>query len=118
MKPSRWIALALLLAGCATDTTAAEARRLVDHGALLLDVRSPAEFAERHIAGSRNLPVEELRTRMGELPRERALIVYCHTGVRAGFAAQMLRKAGYRVFNLGSIGRWYHQSAEPPPQLY
>ena len=101
----------MLLAGCATDTTAAEARRLVEHGALLVDVRSPSEFAERHIPGSRNVPVEHLKERLGELPRDRALVVYCHTGVRAGFATIILRKAGFRVFNLGTIARWYHEPA-------
>lgn len=113
----RWL-LFLLLAGCATDTTAAEARRLVERGALLVDVRSPAEFAERSIPGSRNIPVEDLKKRMSELPKGKPLVVYCHTGVRAGFAVQILRKAGYRVYNLGSIGRWFYQSDQPPPQLY
>ena len=110
--------LALLFIRCATDTTAAEARRLVERGALLLDVRSPSEFAERHIPGSRNLPVEELKRRLSELPRDRALVVYCHTGARAGFATEILRKAGFRVFNLGTIGHWYHEPAEPPPTLF
>ena len=98
----------LLLAGCATDTTAVEARRLVERGALLVDVRSPAEFAERRIPGSRNIPVEDLKKRLHELPLEKPLVVYCHTGVRAGFATQILRKAGYQVHNLGTISRWFY----------
>ncbi len=115
----KWLLpLLFALAGCATDTTAAEARRLVERGALLVDVRTPEEFAERRIPSSRNIPVEELKKRMSELPKKTPLIVYCHTGVRAGFATQMLRKAGYRVYNLGSIGRWFHESAEAPPKLY
>ena len=97
--------LFLLLAGCATDTSSREAHELVGRGALLVDVRSPAEFAERHVAGSINVPVEDLRRRLAGLPR-RPLIVYCHTGVRAGIAASILRKAGFEVHNLGSIARW------------
>src|SRR5205807_478782 len=59
--------LALWSSGCASDLSAAEARRLVQKGARLLDVRSPKEFAERHIEGSLNLPVEDLKRRVGEL---------------------------------------------------
>ncbi len=101
----RW-ALALLAVGCATDTSSLEAHRLVEHGALLLDVRTAAEFSERRLPGSRNIPVEELKQRLGELPH-RPLVVYCHTGVRAGFATQILRKAGFEVHNMGSIARWH-----------
>jgi phage shock protein E len=95
----------LACAGCATDTSSREAHELVDHGALLVDVRSKSEFAERHIAGSINVPVEDLKRRLSELPN-RPLVVYCHTGARAGFAASILRKAGFEVHNLGSIARW------------
>jgi rhodanese-related sulfurtransferase len=106
----------LFPAGCATDTTAAEARRLAQAGARLLDVRSPDEFRERHLPGAINVPIEELGRRLGELDRGRALIVYCHTGVRAGIAVELLRKAGFRrVHNLGSIGRWASGDADPPP---
>jgi rhodanese-related sulfurtransferase len=97
----------LLMVACATDTTAGEAHRLVQAGARLLDVRSASEFRERRVPGSINIPVEEIDRRMAELPRDRPLVVYCHTGARAGVAALKLRKAGYRVYNLGSIARWY-----------
>ncbi len=104
----------LLFAGCATDITAGEAHRAVEHGAILLDVRTPEEFAERHIPGAVNIPVTDLKARMSELPRATSLIVYCHTGGRAGAAAIILRKAGYRVQNLGSIGHWYIGEKEAP----
>jgi len=101
----RTLALVVVLVGCATDTSSRQAHELAARGALLVDVRSPAEFAERHIAGSINVPVEDLRRRLPELPR-RPLIFYCHTGARACIAASMLRKAGFEVHNLGSIARW------------
>ena len=104
-----------LTQACATDVTAREARQLVAEGAWLLDVRTRAEFAERHLPGSVNIPVEELKQRLGELaPTDRPLVVYCHTGVRAGFATSILRRAGYRhVHNLGTIGRWSHEPVTP-----
>jgi rhodanese-related sulfurtransferase len=115
-----YLALALVAAGCATDTSAEEARRLVARGARLLDVRSRAEFAERHLDGSINIPVEELQKRVAEVgAKDKPVIVYCHTGVRSGFAVQMLRKAGFTsVHNLGSIGHWSVRSTQPPPPLY
>jgi phage shock protein E len=106
----------LTVAACATDTTSREAHRLVAAGARLLDVRSAAEFRERHVAGSINIPVEQLDRRGGELgPKDRPVVVYCHTGARAGVAAIKLRKAGYRVYNLGSIARWYSDPRADQP---
>ncbi|HUS65901.1 MAG TPA: rhodanese-like domain-containing protein [Kofleriaceae bacterium] len=112
----RLVVLAALLSGCATDISGAEARRSMARGALLVDVRSRAEFKERPVRGAVNLPIEELKRRLAELPRNRRLIVYCHTGARAGAAALILRKAGVRdVRNVGSIGRLVYGSNEAPP---
>jgi rhodanese-related sulfurtransferase len=108
------ILLILASAGCATDTSSREAHQLFAHGALLVDVRSPSEFAERRIAGSINIPVEDLQRRLSELPK-RPLVVYCHTGVRAGFATSILRKAGFEVHNLGSIARWVRDPSGNDP---
>lgn len=90
------------------DTTPAEARRLVEHGARLLDVRSAAEFAAGHLPGAVNVPVQELEQRLGELGRDgRAIVVYCRSGVRSGRAARLLRNAGYAaVHDLGAMSRW------------
>ena len=111
-----FLALALWGAGCATDVTAAEAKRLVKSGATVLDVRSKEEFRERHIPGAVNIPVEELKKRMSELPREKPLVVHCHTGARSGAAVIMLKRAGFsEVHNLGSMGRWYVELPETPP---
>ncbi len=102
--------LGVLLGGvaCSVDIPAREARQLVAQGALLLDVRTPSEFAERHVPGAVNIPVEQLKERLAEVgPRGREVVVYCHSGARAGVAAMMLRKAGYsRVHNLGAMARW------------
>lgn len=113
MRP---LLLAALLAasGCATDTSTREAHVLVARGALLLDVRSAAEFAEGHARGARNVPVERLRETIERLgPRDRPIVVYCHSGARAGAATVILRNAGFReVHNLGTLARWRR---DPPP---
>lgn len=67
----------------------------------LLDVRTPAEFAAGHIPGAVNVPVDELRSRLGELPRDRRIAVYCQVGQRGYLATRILRQAGLQAANLG-----------------
>jgi phage shock protein E len=87
--------------------SSAEARLLVEKGALLLDVRSPEEFQSGHLQGAVNIPVQELDARMGEVgPKERAVVVYCRSGMRSGRAAELLKRAGYDVRDLGAMSRW------------
>lgn len=90
------------------DGGGSSARRLVERGALLLDVRTPAEFATDHIPGAINIPVQELDRRMGELgPKDKPVVVYCQSGRRSGRAARMLKEAGYAaVHDLGAMSRW------------
>lgn len=86
----------------------AQARALVESGARLVDVRSPGEFAGGHLPGAVNVPVRELARRLDELgARERAVVVYCQSGLRSANAARILRRAGFReVHDLGSLARW------------
>ena len=89
------------------NVSGAEAHHLVESGALLLDVRSPEEFQAGHIEGAVNIPVQEMEARMGEVgSKERPVVVYCHSGMRSGRAAQVLERAGYAVRNLGPMDRW------------
>jgi rhodanese-related sulfurtransferase len=83
-----------------------EARRWVAEGALLLDVRTAEEFASGHVAGALNIPVHELGGRMGEVPRDRAVVVYCRSGGRSAAAAAMLRGAGLAVLDVGPMDAW------------
>lgn len=105
--------VAMAAPGCAPSApsgearvASAEARQLVRDGALLLDVRTPEEFSDRHVEGARNIPVDELPQRLGELPRDRVVVVYCHSGARSARAAGVLRGAGYRVRDLGPMRAW------------
>jgi NADPH-dependent 2,4-dienoyl-CoA reductase/sulfur reductase-like enzyme/rhodanese-related sulfurtransferase len=72
----------------------------VAEGALLLDVRSPAEFAEGHLPDARNLPVDELRDHLQDLPRDRPLVVYCRVGQRGYVATRILAQEGFQVSNV------------------
>jgi phage shock protein E len=83
------------------------AKRLVAEGAALVDVRSPGEFAAGHIDGAVNIPVQDLSSRMREIPKDRPVVLYCASGMRSGAAARLLRSAGRTdVHNLGGISRW------------
>lgn len=110
------LVVAMATVGCASDVSTRDAHTLVRRGALLLDVRSRSEYAERHVPRAVNIPIEELKRRIGELgAQDRPVVVYCHTGVRSGIAVIMLRKAGFTaVYNLGTIGRWFHEPNDPP----
>jgi NADPH-dependent 2,4-dienoyl-CoA reductase/sulfur reductase-like enzyme/rhodanese-related sulfurtransferase len=78
---------------------------------LLLDVRTPREFAAGHIPGAVNIPVDELRSRLGELPRGRRIAVYCQVGQRGYLATRMLLQAGLQAANLGGGFETYRQFA-------
>lgn len=87
----------------------ARARELVSAGALLVDVRTPQEFASGHVDGATNIPVSELTARAAELGGDRArpVVVYCASGMRSASAKGKLKKLGFaNVHDLGGIGRW------------
>jgi rhodanese-related sulfurtransferase len=74
---------------------------------VLLDVRTPAEFASGHIPGSINIAVEELPQRLAEVPQGQPVIVYCRSGNRSANALRILAGAGYSpVYDLGGIIDW------------
>jgi phage shock protein E len=94
------------LFGRAGRGKSAEAHERVEQGATLLDVRTREEFAEGHLPGAVNVPVQELGTRLDELPEGEGYVVYCRSGGRSAVAASMLREKGHEVFDLGSINAW------------
>jgi rhodanese-related sulfurtransferase len=77
----------------------------------ILDVRRADERARGLIPGSIHIPLDELRSRAGELPRDRELIVHCHTGQRSYFACRLLAQRGFRVRNLTGSWRTWHIAA-------
>jgi rhodanese-related sulfurtransferase len=74
---------------------------------LVLDVRRPDERVQGHIPGSTHIPLDQLRGRLAELPRDREIIVFCQSGQRSYFASRILAQRGFRVRNLtGSWRTW------------
>jgi phage shock protein E len=75
---------------------------LKKRGALVLDVRSPAEFSTGSVPGSVNIPVSDLPRRLGELDKGKPVIVCCASGMRASTAAALLKAQGFQeVVNAG-----------------
>jgi hydroxyacylglutathione hydrolase len=73
-----------------------ELRPIVErNGMLLLDVRTPAEYAAGHLRGSVNIPLNQLPVRLGEIPRDRPLLVYCQGGNRSAVATSILAGQGF-----------------------
>lgn len=78
--------------------------------ALVIDVRSPAEFAAGHLPEARNIPLDKLAERQAELDKlkDKPLLVCCASGMRSAKACGELKKAGFaRLYNLdGGIDAW------------
>ncbi len=73
-------------------------------GALLIDVRSPGEFASGHIKGSVNIPVDRLGNQVQVLKKDKPIVVYCRSGARSMAAKVLLEKKGFKnIIDGGSI---------------
>ena len=75
---------------------------------MLIDVRAPAERAQKRIAGSVGIPLAHLAERFSELPTDRALVVYCAGGYRSSIAASLLQRHGFTQVSeiAGGIVAW------------
>jgi rhodanese-related sulfurtransferase len=69
-------------------------------GGYLLDVREPAELAVESAEGAVNIPLGQLRARLGELPRDREILLICRSGQRAYYATRILLENGFKAKNL------------------
>lgn len=110
----------LLLAGCAVPVGQKASYRQItmdeaitvmkeSHGYIILDVRTPAEFAEKHIPGAINVPNETIGSeQIPELPdKDQLILVYCRSGNRSKQASEKLAALGYtNIVEFGGINDW------------
>jgi rhodanese-related sulfurtransferase len=84
------------------------------NGELLLDVRNPPELAVESVPGAVNIPLPQLRARLGELPRDREILVICRSAQRAYYATRILLQNGFKARNIsgGTISRAMYSLAE------
>jgi adenylyltransferase/sulfurtransferase len=85
-----------------------KAKRDRGESVTLVDVREPQEWAISDLPGSMKIPLGALPARVGEIPKDAEVVVYCRTGGRSANAVQFLRAQGYdKALNLaGGINRW------------
>jgi rhodanese-related sulfurtransferase len=83
-----------------------EARKLVEEGAQLVDVRADHEWEAGRIVGATHLPLAELVERSGEIDKDRPVVLYCRGGTRSTMATEALTAAGYEAAKLseGIVG--------------
>lgn len=116
-----FIVLAGLLAACApapaventfsAEVSVAEAARLREQGAFILDVRTPQEWNEGHIPGATLIPLDQLADRVKEVPADKPVVVVCRTGNRSATGRDLLKKAGWvNVTSMaGGVTEWAKQ---------
>jgi rhodanese-related sulfurtransferase len=93
--------------GPTPQVSARSAHRLVEAGALLLDVREPDEWHAGHAPGAALMPMALVRGRQAELPRDRRIVVMCRSGGRSAAVTDSLLAAGFDAVNLaGGICAW------------
>jgi phage shock protein E len=105
-----WKRLALL--------SPAKAHAWLQQGAMVVDVRSEAEFRERHLATAINIPLGRLHDEIGQHApnKDRVILLHCLSGGRSGVGQGVLRRMGYKnAYNLGSYGRAEKILAEAKP---
>jgi rhodanese-related sulfurtransferase len=78
----------------ADEISVTEAHQKFEQGAYMLDVRTPEEWQEYHVAGSTQIPLEQLASRVDELPKDQEIVVVCRSGNRSQQGRDILRQAG------------------------
>lgn len=88
---------------CETEISKEQLKKMIEKGAILIDVRSPQEFAEGHLENAISLPEYEMNQKVKDILPDKlqVIIVYCSTGHRSEKAQKELEKMGYqKVYNL------------------
>ncbi|MDD6056986.1 MAG: FAD-dependent oxidoreductase [Clostridiales bacterium] len=78
-----------------------------DGSVTLLDTRTPGEFSKGHADGFFNIPLDDLRERLSELPKDKPVYVMCQSGLRSYVACRILSQNGYRCYNFSGGYRFY-----------
>lgn len=74
---------------------------ILKQGATILDVRTPAEYAQGHVKGAVNIPLDKLQNSTAKVPKGKPVITCCLSGGRSGVAEGILRKQGFEAYNGG-----------------
>lgn len=94
--------------GLAADVTPVEGYQMVQKGAFLLDVRTQEEWDQYHAIGATLIPLDELPNRLNELPKDKQIVVICHSGNRSKSGRDILLSNGFQATSVtGGLLQWY-----------
>ena len=82
---------------------------LINDDAFLVDVRSPAEFAEGNVAGSTNIPLDQVANKIDRFKGKKHIVVFCRSGNRSSQAKSILEQNGFK--NVTNGGTWQDVNA-------
>jgi len=85
-------------------TDSADLKTLIEDGAFLVDVRTAGEFAQGHIKGSVNIPLDKLALQLAQFKNRKNIIVFCRSGNRSSQAKSFLEQNGFT--NVVNGGTW------------
>lgn len=80
---------------------------------IIVDTRTSAEYEMGHVEGALNIPVDDLRDRLDEIPKDKKIVVYCAVGLRGYIASRILSQKGYDVANLVGGYKIYSIATKP-----
>ena len=83
---------------------AAELQQIINSNAFLVDVRTPGEFAEGHVPGSVNIPLDTIPMQLSLFDNKENIVVFCRSGMRSAQAKGFLEQQGYH--NVVNAGTW------------
>lgn len=81
-----------------------EIRKVINEGAFLVDVRSPAEFSSGNVQGSTNIPLDKISDQLEKFKGKENIVVFCRSGNRSGQAKSILAENGFK--NVINAGTW------------
>ena len=95
-----------------SDEDLKKAREAVKNGALIVDVRTPKEFKQKHIPDAINLPIEKIMKGYINLPKNKEIVIYCRSGSRSSIGAKILREKGWSVIDVATQDEWERELSE------
>jgi len=94
--------------GMAAEISVDEAYQMYQNGTFVLDVRTQEEWDEYHVPNTTLIPLDELPSRISEVPQGQKIVVICRSGNRSDDGRDILRQAGYDATSVtGGVKEWY-----------
>jgi rhodanese-related sulfurtransferase len=98
------------------EVTAADAKKLIDSGGAVIDVRTQVEYEAGHIPAARHVPLADIQREAAGLGKDQPVILYCRSGNRSGPAAEAFAASGWDAHSIeGGLLAWQEAGLELEP---